>query len=179
MSLFPFLVFIMLQPAPSPPTCAHKSQHAHTAHCGSIMTACDFIFINSLSLRHRWFYSHVLLVRRWKKREGAKEGKKEGRFGGWRLCRSKHVRHNGRTGVSEGSCFILFEGPNESTPVLIPINPKGPDCHGSLGSLDVAQESKHCSRKRKGKERSVSYQPWLWLSWEFLLFFFIFDDSCT
>lgn len=62
------------------------------------------------------------------------------------------MRHNGRTGVSEGSCFIFFEVPNESTPVFIPINPKGPDCHRSLGIPAIAQGRKNCGRERKEKE---------------------------
>lgn len=68
------------------------------------------------------------------------------------------MRHNGRTGVSEGSCFIFSEVPNESTPVFIPINPKGPDFHGSPGSLNISQGSKHSGRKRKRerKEHAIS-----------------------
>lgn len=61
--------------------------------------------------------------------------------------------------VCEGSCFIFFKVPNESTPVFIPINPKGPDCHRSLGSLANAQGSKHCGRERKGKEERMPHQP--------------------
>lgn len=176
-------VFCCNLPSCPPPISTHKSHHVHKPHCGSFMTVYDIIFISLLCLHPRCFYSPILLVRRWIKGDGAKEreSEKEGRFGGWRWCRSKHVRHNGRTGVSEGSCFIFFEVPNESTPVFIPINPKGPDCHGSLGSLAIAQGSKNCGRERKGKEGRMAYQPLWWVSWEFFLssFFLTYADEST
>lgn len=63
------------------------------------------------------------------------------------------MRHNRRTGVSEGSCFIFFDVPNESTPVFIPINPKKVlTATGPSGASPLPREGNTAGGERKRGE---------------------------